>query len=164
MKSQFKKCKICSKDMPKGLLNVCSNKCAKEKEKEKRKVVKLKKSLSVSVLGKLADTLWSKAIRMPWACEYCGKTEFLNAHHIFGRNSKSVRWELANGICLCSGCHTFSCVFSAHKTPTEFTYWLEERRWKIFMDKLQQLAHEPIKITPEYLQEQIILFKKEIDL
>ena len=37
MKSNLKPCKVCWKLMPKGLNNVCSPKCAKEKEKLKKK-------------------------------------------------------------------------------------------------------------------------------
>lgn len=163
MKSTTKPCKICGKDMSKWLKSVCSSKCQLAKDKEKRKTQKAKKQVSIASLSKVADILWSRVVRTPWACEYCGKTEFLNAHHIFGRNNKWLRWELANWCCLCSGCHTFSSVFSAHKTPTEFTYWLEEKRWKIFIEKLQQLAHIPFKTTTEYLQEQILYFKKELE-
>lgn len=167
MKSTTKPCRHCWKEMPKWLANVCSFKCNEkyvlQKEKEKKKALKAKKQVSIASLSKVADILWSRVVRTPWACEYCGKKDYLNAHHIFGRNNKSVRWEKSNGICLCSGCHTFSNEFSAHKTPSEFTYWLEGVRWRDYMDKLQELAHIPMKVTPEYLQEQILYFKKELN-
>jgi len=132
----------------------------KEKEKEKRKTERLKKSVSVSALSKKADVLWSKAVKTKYdhKCAYCGKTENLNSHHIFGRNNKSVRWEIGNGICLCAGHHTFSSEFSAHKTPTEFTYWIENEYGREWLHALQQLAHEPLKVTPEYLQDRIEFF------
>ncbi len=162
-----KSCKICWKEIPKWLNNVCSQKCQNKKqelkEKEKKQIVKMKKSVSVSALSKKADTLWSEVVRMRGACEYCGKTEYLNAHHIFWRNNKSLRWETLNGICLCSGCHTFSSVFSAHKTPTEFTYWLESVRWKEYIDTLTEMAHIPMKVTPELLQDYIHTFKYKLE-
>lgn len=159
-------CKYCSKTFTptQSLQNTCSYahfvKYQEQKEKEKKKIAKLKKSVSVSVLWVKADKLWSEVIRSVWECEYCGKKDNLNAHHIFWRNNKSVRWEKSNGICLCAGCHTFSSTFSAHKTPSEFTYWLESVRGRNYMDNLQELAHIPTKITSEYLQEQIEYFKK----
>ena len=165
-KIKLRKCKYCQTDFDRWFtLNTtcsprCNSKYLEERDKEKRKVKKLKKSVSVSVLWVKTDKLWSEVIRSVWACEYCGKKDFLNAHHIFGRNSKSVRWEKSNWICLCSGCHTFSSLFSAHKTPTEFTYWLESVRGRDYMDNLQELAHIPMKVTPEYLQDQIEYFKK----
>lgn len=114
-------------------------------------------------LEKKVDKLWSECIRKVWKCEYCWKTEYLNAHHIFSRNNKSVRWELINGICLCSGCHTFSSKFSAHQTPTEFTIWLENKRWRVYLDQLQSLAHIPLKITQDYLEEKIKYLKRYIE-
>lgn len=157
-----KPCKICGKEMPKWLNNVCSTKCQKEKEKQKRKTEKLKKSVSVSVLSKKADILWSEVIRSVWACEYCGKKDYLNAHHIFGRNNRSTRWEISNWICLCSGCHTFSSTFSAHKNPYLFSKWLEEYKWMDYMECLTKISQIPMKVTPEILQEYILNFKQRL--
>lgn len=169
MKTKIKICIICSKIFtPFSSLNKtctlkCENKRIEQREKEKRKKVREKKKNSISTLWKIADRLWSLCIRMIGYCEYCWKKEYLNAHHIYWRNNKSVRWEIYNGICLCSGCHTFSSVFSAHKTPTEFTYWLEHYKWKEYMDTLRKLAHEPMKVTPEYLQETIDYLKRRLE-
>jgi len=163
MKNQFKPCKVCSKMMPKGLNSVCSAKCQKEKEKIKKRTRAIQKKMSVSSLAKVADGLWSKVVRKAWKCSYCWKRENLNAHHIFSRNNKSVRWELSNWISLCSWCHTFNPFFSAHKTPCEFTYWLENYRSKAHLMKLQELAHIPLKVTPEYLLEKIRSLKLNLD-
>lgn len=111
-------------------------------------------------LEKKVDKLWSECIRKVWKCEYCFKKEYLNAHHIFSRSNKSVRWEISNWICLCSGCHTFSSKFSAHQTPTEFTRWLENKRWKNYLDNLEKLAHIQLKVTIEYLEEKVKIFKE----
>lgn len=154
-----KPCKICSNYMPKWLNNTCSPKCEKEKQKRKRIQVKEQKKMSISSLSKVADTLWSKVIRKDWYCDYCGSKDNLNAHHIFSRHNKSVRWECSNWIPLCSKCHVFSDEFSAHKTPTEFTIYLQKQLPKWHLDKLQELAHIPLHVTPEYLQEKIRIFK-----
>jgi hypothetical protein len=75
----------------------------------------------------------------------------LNAHHIFSRHNKSTRWDIDNGICLCAGCHVFSDQFSAHKTPSEFTYWLEKQYSREYIEILWQKARKPLKVTPEFL-------------
>jgi len=154
----------------------CSKKCRQEftrsivkKNKEKIKVRKAKKkekkANSISVLSKKADKLWSKVVRMIWVCEYeeCEKTEHLNAHHVFSRSHKGLRWSLINGICLCSWHHVFSSEFSAHKTPCEFTYWLEEKKGKHYMNKLIEQKRQYFKVTPEYLLNTIKEFQDIID-
>lgn len=97
--------------------------------------------------GKLDDA-WSKLVKLRARneCEYCGKSSPLNSHHIFSRSKKSVRWDAMNGICLCVGHHTFSSKFSAHKTPTEFTYWLERKKGKAYMELLTIKANQISKL------------------
>jgi hypothetical protein len=57
---------------------------------------------------------------------YCGKTEYLAAHHFIRRGVKSTRLELDNGVTLCAGHHTFNYQFSAHRTPEAFTRWFKK--------------------------------------
>ena len=94
-------------------------------------------------LDKELDSAWSELVKLKARnrCEYCGKRSPLNSHHIFSRSNRSVRWDTMNGMCLCVGCHTFSSRFSAHKTPTEFTYWLEKKKGKVFMQNLTIKAY-----------------------
>ena len=88
---------------------------------------------------KICDDLWSKLIKIrAWfRCEYCWKTNYLNSHHIFTRNNYTTRFDLDNGICLCSGCHTMSQKFSAHKTPLEFAERIIAKRWQERYDNLK---------------------------
>ena len=73
------------------------------------------------------DKRWSKMAREAQpSCEYCGKTENLAAHHYIGRANKATRLLLNNSIILCPSCHTFSSVFSAHKTPEKFKRWFKK--------------------------------------
>jgi hypothetical protein len=104
--------------------------------------------------GKL-DKAWSKLvkIRAGMKCEYCGKTSYLNSHHIFSRSKRSTRWNVLNGVCLCVGHHTFSSTFSAHKTPLEFVDWLVNKRGDEFIDRLRFKANSLSKLHP---------FEKEI--
>lgn len=48
-------------------------------------------------------------------CELCGKYGD-NPHHIVGKKNYRLRYDLRNGCCLCSGCHTFR-RNSAHQDP-----------------------------------------------
>ncbi len=100
-------------------------------------------------IEKKLDVAWSKAVkdRAGHKCEHCGKTAYLNSHHIFGRRNKSVRWEISNGCCLCCYCHQFSPVFSAHGAPTAFTQWIIGERGEEWHEELMQMANAPRKWT-----------------
>lgn len=100
--------------------------------------------------GKL-DEAWSLLVKLEAGhkCEIedCDFKPTLNSHHIFTRSNKSTRWDTANGVCLCVGHHTFSSKFSAHQTPTEFTYWLHRVYGDVFMEELSQKAHSTKKFS-----------------
>jgi hypothetical protein len=63
------------------------------------------------------DKAWDKYLMQLWGlvihnrdkvCQWCGKVEGkLDAHHIFGRISRNVRWDKDNGILLCYYCHNW---------------------------------------------------------
>lgn len=162
MKKTTKPCRNCGKEFTpySSLDKFCKKWCMIEFEKTKTREKKAKKKAWIPALSKLADLLWAKYIRTKaWKCEYCGSIDNLNRHHIFTRHSRNTRWEEINWICLCRKHHTFSDEWSAHKTPVEFTYWLEENRWKEFIDNLRSKANKPLKVTVEYLQEKIKEFK-----
>lgn len=49
---------------------------------------------------------WVKAVKSKGACESCGSTEELEAHHILKwAEYPRGRIDLKNGICLCAKCH-----------------------------------------------------------
>lgn len=58
-----------------------------------------------SRLKRLADKLWSLAVRAAGKCRICGKTDGLQAAHGFSRRYLGTRHDLRNGWCLCAGCH-----------------------------------------------------------
>jgi len=113
--------------------------------------------------GKL-DEAWSKLVKLEanMQCEKCGKTTTLNSHHVFSRSNRSVRWDETNGICLCVGCHTFSSKFSAHKTPTEFTYWLEREYGREYIDDLSRRANTTKKWFKFEKEELLIKLNEKI--
>lgn len=116
-------------------------------------------------VDKKLDDAWSELVKLRagMKCEYCRKKSPLNSHHIYSRSKKSTRWDVLNGICLCVGCHTFSSKFSAHKTPTEFTYWLEKYKGKEFMELLTIKANQTSKLHP--FEKELLLkeLQKEIN-
>jgi hypothetical protein len=122
------------------------------------------KKRNKKTLEKKLDNKWAEAIkvRAGFRCEYCGKRENLNSHHIFTRSRKATRWELNNGCCLCVGCHIFSSKFSAHKTPIEFTHWLEKTKGVKWLEELQQMSNEVYRPSVEELEEHLIYLQKYV--
>ena len=84
------------------------------------------KKLTGKAINKLLDKYWKLAVRVRYdgKCVYCGKTDYINTHHIFGRINHATRWLLDNGICLCPFHHTLG-SFSAHQNP-EFVEWIKQ--------------------------------------
>jgi len=72
-------------------------------------------------------------------CQYCGAGGG-QVHHIYSRKNFWLRWDTKNACMLCALHHTFSSEFSAHQTPLEFTFWLQEHRPAGFIPKLRKEA------------------------
>jgi len=130
---------------------------AKERQKVSQAKKKVKKANSVSTLTKKADKLWSEAVKINYnyECQYCWKTEYLNSHHLYTRSRRNTRWDIDNGMCLCSGCHTLSSNFSAHQTSLEFFEWLEWVKGRDWIDKLSKKSREICNVNSELLKEHI---------
>jgi len=61
-----------------------------------------------TLLVEKADQLWRTIIKRPGECAACGRRPpevVLEAAHGFSRIYDRTRWHLANGWCLCRGCH-----------------------------------------------------------
>ena len=132
------------------------------RKKNWRKACKKAKTTRRKLRDQL-DKLWAEIVkqRAGYKCEYCRKTTYLNTHHIFSRSNLSVRWDLDNGICLCSGHHTLS-NDSAHKSPVEFVEWIKEM-WGIeWYERLRKKANTIKKWTIPELETLVEGFKKEI--
>src|SRR3990167_5758747 len=88
-----------------------------------------------------ADIIWARQVReRDGKCVVCGKNNFLNAHHLFGRGNYNTRFNLENGVTLCAGHHTFRNDFSAHKTPKDFRDWWREKIGEEKYKELEQLS------------------------
>ncbi len=122
----------------------------------------MKKRKPKSVEKKLDDA-WSKLVKLrDKECLYCGKTDYLNAHHIYSRSKRSVRWDIENGITLCVGHHVFSSTFSAHKTPLEFIKWLENYKGTDYIDDLTIRANMTLKLHKHEKEEMLEELNKQI--
>lgn len=124
----------------------------KPKKKPKTERQKLKDKL---------DKLFSVIIRSKGHCERCGKTEYLNCHHIFSRSNLSVRWNLDNGVCLNAGWHTLQ-KNSAHKNPIEFINWIKGQRGVEWYENLRIKANQIKKWTIPELKEKVKAFQEMI--
>ena len=107
------------------------------------------------------DKLWSELVRLKAGneCEYCHKKGSVNAHHIFSRSNRAVRWDTDNGVCLCVAHHVFGNL-SAHKSPVEFVEWLKDIRGETWYAVLRARANVISKnidfeAVKEYLTEGI---------
>lgn len=144
-----RKCKDCGQEFTQYTplqtrCNICLVKEMYSHSKPKCKPLKkLRKKPKKNLLNKLLDVLWSKAVKILAGekCEYCGSTKHLNSHHIFGRRNFAVRWEVTNGVCLCSGHHQFDSRFSAHQTPTKFTDWIKDKRGLKWYEELNNKSN-----------------------
>ena len=112
-------------------------------------------------LSKKLDKLWSDKIKEYGMCEYCHKTKPLNAHHVYSRSIRSVRWDIDNGFCLCVGCHVFSSSFSAHKTPAEFVEWAVEKRGTQWYETVKERKNTVIKFTDDDYEEIALKLKQK---
>ena len=110
------------------------------------------------------DSLWAELIknRVEGKCEKCGLPG-QNAHHLVGRRNYAVRYDLENGVYLCSGCHSLR-KDSAHQNPLDFMEWLEKYKGKKFITDLKMRSnfyYKPdFKITRLYLKTELKKYER----
>ncbi len=155
---KIKKCRKCGKEFTQYKT---TDKCPSKECKKERKI---KKRNSLPWLRKTCMELWSQYVKnRDKCCQYCGRTDYLNAHHIYSRSNQWLRFEEDNGITLCAGHHTMSSSFAAHKTPLEFIEWLEQKIWSKKYNELRSKARKVTKIDEEYLRNKINFFQNGLN-
>jgi len=89
--------------------------------------------------------LWAKLVKLRARgfCEKCGKTSFVQAHHVYGRTNYNVRYDPDNGVALCPGCHKWR-RDSAHNSPLEFIELMITKKGQIWFNRLQKKATKDI--------------------
>ena len=75
------------------------------------------------------DKEWADLVKVrDKHCVICKSKIRMNAHHLFPKELKELRWDLDNGITLCPKHHRFSFILSAHQNPLAFVLWLWDNR------------------------------------
>jgi len=111
-------------------------------------------------LAKDCDILWAKVVkaRAGYQCEVTGKKTHLQSHHLVGRQNKTLRWDLDNGISLSAGVHTLSSQFSFHGTPNKALEWFEKYKPGL-LQRLQIKGNytnkQDLKLTKIYLEREL---------
>jgi 5-methylcytosine-specific restriction endonuclease McrA len=102
---------------------------AKKIKKPKKITQKKLKSMARTAKRKaLAE--WSLKVRERdgMKCAVCGKTEYLNAHHLIPKERfPQHQLEVINGITVCPLCHKYG-SFSFHRHPLWSSNWLAQNR------------------------------------
>ena len=110
------------------------------KKSIKTKKEKKKKAESIPKINRRLFKLWSEAVRerANATCEYCGvkkgdisekgATIKIDAHHLMNRNITNcpLKFDIRNGIAVCSKCHKFSPDNSFHLNPVVTIRWMEK--------------------------------------
>lgn len=125
---------------------------------KKKREVKSEKQRLYNQLEKL----WRRAVKIVYGnfdgdyyyCEMCGKpyeageeagvVPGLNAHHVEGKASYNLRWEITNGTPIDAGCHTMR-KDSAHQDRTIFLGKMIEKRGQEWHDNLLRIKGEKKK-------------------
>lgn len=118
---------------------------------------------SRTTLKRKADKIWSEIILSKGACEICGSKRYLNPHHIEGRRNLTLRHDLRNGACLCSGCHTMR-VNSAHQSPLWFQDWMMKNRREDLNYLMLKRMELSTKIDYEEIIKQLLVSKLQLGL
>ena len=69
--------------------------------------------------------MWSRAIRDDWnnRCAVCSNP-VTEAHHIIPRQNEQFRYDLLNGIALCTQHHKFDPAYAPHQNAAGWMKWL----------------------------------------
>ena len=111
------------------------------------------KKRTKTTIKKSCDKLWSKIIRSKGHCEICRTTQNLEAHHIVTRSRIPTRWDVDNGICLCSKHHKFCTEISAHGNSIAFARWFDDKFGPERFTRIQEKSRQTTKYTLEdYLE------------
>jgi len=174
----MKKCVICWNKHENTMSKTCGIACARkhtynlkklkeEKIKVKKEKVKVKKQNSISYLDKKANKLWGECVKLNYwyRCAKCNKWPDevqLHPHHLFTRSRKATKWDIDNWICLCASHHTLSSEFSAHQTWNEFFLWLEEIKWREWIDDRMKASMKIVHVSPDFIKERMQEMEKFI--
>ena len=77
-------------------------------------------------LRDICDSLWGKSVLADWnhRCAIC-KGRATDPHHLVPRQHYATRYELSNGIGLCSRCHLWDPNYAPHQNAAGWLEWLD---------------------------------------
>ncbi len=138
------------------------------KKENWRKAVKKAKTTRQK-LTKQLDDFWSLVVRQRanHTCVKCGRVMIpgsgnaMNAHHFIGKGSRSTRWDLDNGICLCAGCHRMK-TDAAHRQPEKFKKWVIDEYGEEWYENITIKGNQIKKWTIPELEVLVEEFKKGV--
>jgi transcription elongation factor Elf1 len=97
----------------------------------------------ISRLKKILDDKWSKVIKLRanFQCEWCGKRGIsfkdFDAHHIYGKRSNTMRWNLDAGLCLCKLCHMKPHGKQGQRAVEDYWDWVKEYKGAAELERLR---------------------------
>ncbi len=116
-----------------------------------------KRNPKKTIMNKL-DTAFSLIIRRRGQCEKCGRGNNLQCSHIHTRTKMSVRWDILNAFCLCSGCH----LYWWHKNPIDAAEFTKKKLGEEEYDALNYRAEALKQWSIEEMEYLLSEFKKEL--
>jgi hypothetical protein len=106
------------------------------------------KKQRIPTVSKRCFKLWSEIVRKRAGnkCEFCGRKDIkLDSHHIVSRKFAPLRFDLDNGIALCSLHHKFSSNLSFHGNPLFMLHWFKTQypeRYDYLFSKTNEKAEK----------------------
>ena len=80
------------------------------------------------------EPLWKKIIKAGGKCEICEATKYtaqMHAHHLISCKIPVFKWDVNNGLCLCSRCHKLDPECSAHASTASAANFNEKLKQKL---------------------------------
>jgi hypothetical protein len=118
-----------------------------KKVKKPKKITKAKLAKMERTAKRKALVQWSLDVRSGGKCEVCGRTEFLDAHHILPKERyKEYMTVRENGVCLCKNHHKFS-KFSFHRNSVWSTLWLQRTKPDTYKWVIEHAGFDPTDLS-----------------
>jgi len=110
------------------------------------------------LLEKQLDLAFSEFVRLraDGKCDMCGrKGGKLDAHHLFKRSRRSVRWDTLNGVALCFRCHRLGAHSPDFGDQANFHKWCVDTYGTTMLDRLEAESHQIVKMSIPDLEEKL---------
>jgi len=121
------------------------------------------KKKKIKTIKNKCDKLWSELVKLlaRGKCEVCATTQTLNSHHVVSRSNHLLRFDPANGCCLCVKHHVFGNE-SAHKDPQWFIEWFAVKRPEDYQHIREMKKEPPAPLQIKDYERIVETLKKEI--